>query len=149
MTITLSFFQKNSLFILEKETKSSVMCEMERGRQRQTVILTHNFWATQCYLQSLTSSLPRRRTQRVLIRRPPTYPQPWFSICRLDWPLLAEINSKLRLQLKHSHGQLHSSFHNTHNFCSTMQLLPLIFTSASCAENLWLTARSRVNKQHR
>ena len=33
------------------------------------------------------------------------------------------------------------------HFQSTMWLLPLIFTDASCAENLWLTARSRVNMQ--
>ena len=46
-----------------------------------------------------------------------------------------------------SRGHLHVSFYNTHTIPFNLLKLPLIFTGASCAENLWLTARSRINMQ--
>ena len=43
---------------------------------------------------------------------------------------------------------LHIPFHHAHEFRANTWLLLLIFTGASCLENLWLRARSRVNMQH-
>ena len=55
-----------------------------------------------------------------------------------DWDSYCQISS----------GHLHILFHNAHHFHPTTWLLPLIFTGASCAENLWLMAWSRINMQH-
>ena len=47
-----------------------------------------------------------------------------------------------------SWGHLHiSTFITPTHFRSTTWLLPTIFIGVACAENLWLTARSRVNMQ--
>ena len=67
-----------------------------------------------------------------------------FSISGLDWPLQAENCSRLILTVPRI-CQYH--FIKPTRFRSTTWLLPLIFTGASCAENLWLTALSRINKQ--
>ena len=45
--------------------------------------------------------------------------QPWFSIYQLNWPLQAEIDSRLRLKTDTAHisrGHPYISFHNTHTF---------------------------------
>ena len=68
--------------------------------------------------------------------------QPRSSICRFDWPLPAGTH-KLPLSI-----MVIYIFHfvTPTLFRSTTWLL--IFTCESCVENLWLTARSKVNMQY-
>ena len=54
---------------------------------------------------------------------------------------------KLRLPVSHMDICIYN-FLTPKHFYSTTWLPLLIFTGASCAENLWLTAQSRVNMQH-
>ena len=78
-TIRLSYKNITSHFILEKDC---VRDGRETGRQRQTAILTYNFFlAALCYLQDLTSSIPTRRIQHVLVRGPLDSLRSRFSIC--------------------------------------------------------------------
>ena len=72
----------------------------------------------------------------------------WHSHDRLNlfWPQ-AEPVSRLTPPVSHMNIYIYHFITPTH-FRSTTWLLPLIFTGASCAENLWLTAWLRVNMQH-
>ena len=87
---------------------------------------------TLCYLQDLSSPLPISGTQPILTNGPlgPLWPR--FSICRLDsaasWYCLKTHTPRP------SHGHLHVSFHNSHDFRSTTWLSSLIITGASCSE---------------
>ena len=57
-------------------------------------------------------------------------------------------HSRLRLTLPVSHMDICIyHFITSTNFHSTIWLLSLIFTGASCAENFWLRAQSKVNTQ--
>ena len=103
--------------------------------------LDHN---TLCYLHGLSFSLSTRRTQPLSARALFGPLRPRFSIYRLNWLLQAETDFKLRPPLSHLGICIYHFITPTH-FPLTTWLLPLIFTGASCAENLWLTARSRVN----
>ena len=69
--------------------------------------------------------------------------------CSPDWPLSSGHELRLTQELASPYPTWasHISFHNTHTFRSTIWRLPLIFTGASWAENLWLTARWRGNMQ--
>ena len=116
------------------------------GRRRQPAILTNNFFpAVLCYLQDLTSSLPTRRTQPVFARGP-LGP---LAATVLYLPTRLTVASWDRLQTATaSHvGICIYHFITPVHFRSTTWLLPFIFIGASCAENLWLTARSRINMQ--
>ena len=124
--------------------------ETDGRRDTNTVILIHNFfsWPYHAVLSSrlhyVLLLLSRRgvlNQKTALSRsagRPVTH---WGSRGR-----------KLRLT-QDSHGQTvrilrgHVIYHfvTPTPFRSTTWLLPLIFTSASCAENLWLTALSKIN----
>ena len=88
--------------------------QAETGRRRQTAILTDNFLAALCYLQSLAPSFMTRRTRLFLAGVSSSLPllPPRFSIYRLNCPPQAETGSRLRLCI--SRGHLHISFHNTH-----------------------------------
>ena len=114
-TTTLSY--KNITLFLLFGVKASVVWErqMDWGRQRQTVILTHNFLAALCYLQGLMSSLLMRHTQPVFARGHLAHCGHGFlsansaSHCKLA---LTQDSHWLRT----SHGHLHISFHHAHNF---------------------------------
>ena len=136
----------NSHNLSSKGVRASVgEWQTESGRRRQTAKLTHNFYlATLCYLQGLMSSLPMRHTQPVLTRELLGSLQLQFSIRWLNWLLQAGTD---RLRPNSHVGICIYHFITPMISIHTMWLLLLIFASASCAKNLWLTAQSRVNMQ--
>ena len=85
-------FYSNCLLLLG--VKASLVRERQietngdRGKQRQTVILTHNFFLAtpRCVIFKSFFS-PTRRIQPVLTRGLLGPLQPLFSICRLYWPV--------------------------------------------------------------
>ena len=141
-------FQKPiGLFILSKGVKAFVVRDrwIERDEYRLlywpiTSYLDHT---TLCYLPGLTSSLPTRRTKPVLAggRASGFLSADSTDHCKLaPTDSLSDWNSREGICMYHLVTPTH--------FWSTTWLLPLIFTSASCVETMWLTARSSVNMQH-
>ena len=70
------------------------------------------------------------------------------ALVTASWDWLKTESPKLTLPVSHMGICIYHFITPTH-FRSTTWLLLLIFTGASCAENLWLTTQSRVNIQHR
>ena len=127
---------------------SRIFCgvrEMDRGRQRQTAIMTHKlfFWPYHAVL----SWRPHLHffcfsawdTQLEACCEP--LPQ-WGTLS--GYKLILTQDSHW---LQPSCGHLHISFHNAHDFWSTTWLLPLIYKGTPCSEKS-LTAQSRVSMQH-
>ena len=139
-----TFFHKSMALSL----KASVWLETETCGRMETATLTHNFfwpynivlslrphlalllhlsqeilnqrplWSTVCYLQGLISSLPKRRTQPVLIRgggrvAPCSHHSP-SSDSTDDCKLALTQDSHCRRCYSHEH--LHKWFRNTHTF---------------------------------
>ena len=130
------------------------MREIDRRRQMRTASLTHNFFSWP--YQVVLSSRPHLALIRLFGRGwVGTQPEaccgaPSHSVTLHNWLnhfwLQAETPG-LRLPASHA-GICINHFITPTHFCSTMWLLLLIFTDAFCAENFWLTAWSRINKQH-
>ena len=108
---------------------------------------THRWWETKtdCHLQGLMYSLPMRLTQTVLARRL-LAPTPVATVLYLPTQLISPNWDWLKTKTPVSHmGICIYHFITPTHFRSTTWLLPVIFTGASWAENLWLTAQSRAN----
>ena len=130
------------------------MRETDGDREkRQTSILTDNlFLSALTYPQGLISSLLTRCTEQVLARWGRL--APWGHGClsavstdRYN-PTLTQTWDSETLTLTVSHvGICIYHFITPTLFQTTTWLLPLTLTSAFCSENLWLTARSWVNRQ--
>ena len=117
----------------------------ERRRQRQTAILTHNFFFSGPYYTKL-SSKPHwvflflgqsTQLETAARQRAPSTTASWIWL----GPSLTPTDSKP------SHKHLHITLHNTHDFRSTMWLLRLFTQVRPVQRHLWLTARSNVNMQ--
>ena len=148
--VTLTLFHskgfKSPVGVTETETETEAM---------ETATLTHNYfsWSYHTVLSSrphlplLLLSWGVTQPEGCCVghcpSRAPSHP--------LALSITDQISSdhKVRLTLPISHmGICICHFITPTRFCSIMGQLPLIFTGASCAENLWLTAQSRVNMQH-
>ena len=142
------------LFIL-LEVKVSVVLErlMDGERQMETVALTHNFfysWSSNAVLSSRPYSvlfllLCRGYSARGLLWALGPSGVPSHSLALFGTESLLAGHSQTARILR---DICIYHFKTPTHFRSTTWLLPLIFTGASCAENLSLTARSRVNMQH-
>ena len=117
-----SFFRKESNLCCVRERQT------DGGRQRQTAILTHNFF----FFSSVLSSRSHLVFLLLLSRG--------YSSGGHCEPLpqrVALSNCKTHTDSNwfwSTRGLLHVSFHNAHNFRSTTWLLPLIYTGASCSK---------------
>ena len=125
-------------------------------RRIQIVILTHNFsfswpyYASRTYLELLLGR--KQAVGRAVWRcssgaHSHSWALPWLivSLLAVSW------HSKTKtLTDSVSHvGIFIYNFITPTHFRSTIWLLPLIYTDASCAENLWLTAQTRANMQQK
>ena len=143
MEINGSFFERGWMSTCVRDRRT----ESNKDRQPHWPISSSLDHITLCYLPCSTWHFFCFSTMS-------TQPETW---CRMlpqrsvqplagslhDWPNLfwkrAETDTRLRLSVFHE-GICIYNFLTTTLFRSTTWLISLIFTSASCAENLWVTA---------
>ena len=155
MTTALAY--KNITLFILFGVKASVGV-WERRRRMETATLTNNFlsWPHHTVLSSRTHlallifsrEYSTGGSVRCCRNGAPSHSIALLWLTEFLWPQ-AETDSRLRLTLPVSLVGIwiHHFITPTH-FRSTTWLLPLFFTCAYCAENLWLTALSRVNMQY-
>ena len=142
-TTTLGY-RNITLFIL---TWSQSFCYVrETNGRTETDTLTHNFFSW--LYQAVLSSRPHLTLSLFSKGEYSTGDPQWGAQSLAGTPVTASWDwlkiDSLRLSVSHV-GICIYHFITPTNFWSTMILLPLIFTCASCEKNIWLTARSRVN----
>ena len=147
--ITLFIVGVKASVVRERQTDR----ERERERRIKTAMLIHSYlfsWpyhvvlSSRCYVFNSDETYSTGFQQQATRQSPTSPVRPWFSICRLNWPLQAGAE---RLPLSHIGISMYHFVTHTY-FQSTTKLLPFIFSGASCLENFWLTARSKVNMRH-
>ena len=138
-------FERGQSFCMRCVRDGQRRMDRDGGRRRQTAILTNNFfsWPYHTVLFSRSDVFSSDKTYSTGPRQEATCPplQLRFSICQ------AEID-RLRLPVSRVGICIHHFITHTH-FRSTTWLILLFLICASCTENLWLTARSRVNMQNK
>ena len=122
--------------------------------RRQTAIFTHNFFSWPYYaMLSSRAHLALLLLGRAVVKRKSAMgPRPNQGAQPLASAVIDCISSDCKWDWLKTHSVSHVGIFIYHfiippHFRSTTWLLPLIFTGASCEENLWLTVRSRVNMQ--
>ena len=146
--ITTIGFKNLSHTLFSKEVGASVVW----GRRIQLAILTNNFfsWPYHAVLSYILSS--RRHWALLLHGRYSTGGPLWVVVPAgrpaACWFSRDSFKTEVTLPVSHMGICIHH-FITPKHIHSITWLLPFIFPGTSCAENLWLTARSRVNMQHK
>ena len=140
----------NSTLLFSKGVKASVMCEGDRRAKRDKDRLPH--WLTTSSFDNITLCYLQGPTRHFFLL--PSRPHPaLFLLLSSGGSLWAAASTGYsrwlqaetpRLPLTHVSICIYHFVTPTH-FRSTMWLRLLIFTCLSCLENLWSTARSKVN----